>query len=225
MKILFSPSEGKSKLDTHGSINEHSFVFSNLYSKRLEVIQYYQDYITHSSQDDLKKFFGIKDDSEIKELCSNMLDKNTTKAIERYSGVAFDHLDYKSLNSNAQDYIDENVLIFSNLFGPILAKDLIPYYKLKQGEKIKNFNIEKFYKDNFSNALDIFLEDELVVDLRAKFYEKFYIVNKPFLSFTFLKNSKALSHFVKAYRGKILRLLARENIQDKVSLLEKLPSE
>ncbi|QOR00761.1 hypothetical protein [Campylobacter sp. 2014D-0216] len=41
----------------------------------------------------------------------------------------------------------------------------------------------------------------------------------------FLKNSKALSHFVKAYRGKILRLLARENIQDKVSLLEKLPSE
>ncbi|MCR8698745.1 YaaA family protein, partial [Campylobacter sp. LMG 7929] len=42
---------------------------------------------------------------------------------------------------------------------------------------------------------------------------------------TFLKNSKTLSHFAKAYRGKILRILASKNIHSKEALLENLPNE
>nr|MCR6519499.1 peroxide stress protein YaaA [Campylobacter lari] len=42
---------------------------------------------------------------------------------------------------------------------------------------------------------------------------------------TFLKNSKTLSHFAKAYRGKMLRILASKNIHSKKALLENLPNE
>ncbi|EGK7514970.1 YaaA family protein [Campylobacter lari] len=225
MKILFSPSESKSKTNTQTCINENSFVFSNLYNKRLEVLTKYKNHIKQCSEGELEKFFGIKDKNEMQELTQDIIIKDTIKAIQRYNGVAFDYLDYENLNENSKKYIDENVLIFSNLFGPILAKDLIPYYKLKQGEKIKDFNIEKFYKDNFSDEIDKFLENELIIDLRAKFYEKFYTIKKPFLTFTFLKNSKTLSHFAKAYRGKILRILASKNIHNKEALLENLPNE
>ncbi|WP_410689511.1 peroxide stress protein YaaA [Campylobacter lari] len=225
MKILFSPSESKSKTNTQTCINENSFVFSNLYNKRLEVLTKYKNHIKQCSESELEKFFGIKDENEMQELTQDIITKDTIKAIQRYNGVAFDYLDYENLSEVSREYIDENVLIFSNLFGPILAKDLIPYYKLKQGEKIKDFNIEKFYKDNFSDEIDKFLENELIIDLRAKFYEKFYTIKKPFLTLTFFKNSKSLSHFAKAYRGKILRILASKNIHSKEALLENLPNE
>ncbi|MCR8687100.1 peroxide stress protein YaaA, partial [Campylobacter sp. 1569] len=181
MKILFSPSECKNKTSMQTCINENSFVFINLYSKRLEVLAKYKNHIKQCNEGELEKFFGIKDKNEMQELIQDILTKDTIKAIQRYNGVAFDYLDYENLSEISKKYIDENVLIFSNLFGPILAKDLIPYYKLKQGEKIKNFNIEKFYKDNFSNEVDKFLENELIIDLRAKFYEKFYTIKQPFI--------------------------------------------
>ncbi|EAJ1254999.1 YaaA family protein, partial [Campylobacter lari] len=180
MKILFSPSESKSKINTHTYINKKSFIFTSLYNNRLKAITKYQNYIKQCKENDLEKFFGVKDKNEMHELSQNILKKDTVKAIQRYNGVAFEYLDYQSLNENSKKYIDDHVLIFSNLFGPILAKDLIPYYKLKQGEKIKDFNIEKFYKENFSDKLDDFLENELIIDLRAKFYEKIYTIKQPF---------------------------------------------
>ncbi|MFC2490453.1 MAG: peroxide stress protein YaaA, partial [Prevotella sp.] len=45
----------------------------------------------------------------------------------------YKHLDYRSLDSAAQEFVDKNTLIFSNLFGPVLAADALPEYKLKQG--------------------------------------------------------------------------------------------
>ncbi|AJD01334.1 YaaA family protein [Campylobacter lari] len=225
MKILFSPSESKNKINTHTYITDKSFIFTNLYNKRLEVINKYKNFIQQCKEDELAVFFGVKDKNEIYDFTQDILKKDTAKAIQRYNGVAFEYLNYNNLDKKSKKYIDENVLIFSNLFGPILAKDLIPYYKLKQGEKIKDFNMEKFYKDNFSDEIDKFLENELIIDLRAKFYEKFYTIKRPFLTLTFLKNSKTLSHFAKAYRGKILRILASKNIHSKEALLENLPND
>ncbi|AJC85956.1 YaaA family protein [Campylobacter sp. RM16704] len=225
MIILFSPSESKNKIATHEPINCESFVFKHKYNKRIEALNKYQEFIKNCSILDLEKFFGVKDINEIHNLSQNILNQKTIKAIKRYNGVAFEHLDYSSLNANSKKYIDENVLIFSNLFGPILAKDLIPYYKFKQGEKIKDFNIEKFYKENFSKDIDGLLENKTIIDLRAKFYEKFYTIKQPFITFVFLKNSKIISHYAKAYRGIILKILAQHNINTKEEIFNKLPND
>ena len=49
----------------------------------------------------------------------------------------------------------------------------LPDYKLKQGETFNNLKIEKFYMDNFSFALDKYLENEDIIDLRAGFMKSF----------------------------------------------------
>ena len=89
----------------------------------------------------------------------------------------------------------------------------IPDYKLKQNEKIGDFELEKFYNEKFTSKLNEFLENEEIIDLRAGFYEKFYKIEKPYLTMKFLKDEKVVSHWAKAYRGIILKLLAQNKIK------------
>ena len=213
MKILFSPSETKILGGTNPSIKKDSFLFPSLYEKRMEIVKHYQTYITNASNEQLVKLFGTKKEDVIAQYSKNLFDGPTMKAINRYDGVAFDYLEYTKLNSSEQSYIDKNVLIFSNLFGPISSGDLISDYKLKQGETFDNVKIEKFYNENFSSILDETLKDEDLIDLRAGFYEKFYKIKKPYTTMKFIKDGKVVSHWAKAYRGVILKLLAINNIK------------
>ena len=221
MKVLFSPSETKTHFAHHPSIDEKSFVFPALYSKRLEVLNAYETYINLASMENLQKLFGIKDIKKAEDLRLESLHHHfTCKAIERYDGVAYDYLAYNTLKADSQAWIDENVMIFSNLFGPILAKDLIPYYKLQQGESLDTFKPELFYKDHFSASIDQWIKDETILDLRAGFYEKFYTLKQPYITMKFLKTGKVVSHFAKAYRGKVLREIAHLKPIDEEAFLK-----
>lgn len=208
MKILFSPSEAKSALSTGLAINEKSFVFENLYDKRAEILKRYDDFLKNADVNQISKLFGIKNLKDGDELRKSVFYKGIVKAVLRYDGVAYRHLAYKTLPEEAKKFIDENTMIFSNLFGPILAKNPLPEYKLKQGEKISGLNIENFYKKEFSDAIDKWLGDDDIIDLRAEFYEKFYNIKRPYTTFKFVKKGKAISNYAKAYRGAILRLIA-----------------
>jgi hypothetical protein len=208
MKILFSPSEAKSALSTGLAINEKSFVFENLYDKRAEILKRYDDFLKIADVNQISKLFGIKNLKDGDELRQSIFYKGVVKAVLRYDGVAYRHLAYKTLPEEAKKFIDENTMIFSNLFGPILAKNPLPEYKLKQGEKISGLNIENFYKKEFGDAIDKWLGDDDIIDLRAEFYEKFYNIKRPYTTFKFVKKGKAISHYAKAYRGAVLRLIA-----------------
>lgn len=223
MIIFFSPSESKTKLDEYGSICKESFIFQDKYAKRIEAVNVYNEYINSHSADTLLDIFGIKDIEEIKEYQKNIFDAATCTAIKRYSGVSYSYLAYDTLNQNAKDYILNNVIIFSNLFGPVSAGDKIPHYKLKQGAKIGSFAFEKFYKDNFSNDLDEFVYNNDIVDLRAGFYEKFYQIKQQYTTFKFIKQGRVVSHFAKAYRGIILKVMAENNIAKSKDILSYLP--
>lgn len=223
MKILFSPSEGKSNISEYGCIDSKSFIFEDLFSKRMEVVKLYNDFIFKSDINKLSKLFGLKDEKEIRLYINDVLQLPACTAIKLYSGVSYNYLNYETLNNSAKDYILNNVLIFSNLFGPVKASDKLPFYKFKQGEKIDNFVVEKFYKDNFSNALDEYLKNEEILDLRAGFYEKFYNIPYKYSTFKFIKNGKVVSHFAKAYRGILLRYIAENNILKNDDLINNLP--
>ena len=213
MKILFSPSETKIGGGDIKCIDKNSFIFPELFEKRLEILEKYNNYLKNASNNDLEKLFGTKKIEVIEKYKQDIFKSPIMKAIQRYEGVAYDYLNYNSLEVSAQKYIDENTLIFSNIFGVIKADDKIPDYKLKQGESFENLKIDKFYSDNFSQTLDNYLLDEDILDLRAGFYEKFYTIKKPYLTMKFIKEGKVVSHFAKAYRGEILKLLALKNIK------------
>ena len=157
MKILLAPSESKSKGGDFPPINKESFIFSEIYDKRVEIIKKYDEFL--KTTDDTKNFGEDK---------TSIFARPTKKAILRYTGVAFKHMDYESLNTSAKEWIDENVYIFSNLFGVISANDKIPHYTLKQGSKPR-FDIYKAHKEIFTPILNEINEKEIFIDLRAKF--------------------------------------------------------
>jgi hypothetical protein len=213
MIILFAPSEGKRLGGELPSLSNTSFLFPALYEKRLEVIFAYEKVVRKGEYKDLQALFGLKDEKEFERYKVSLSQLPTMKAIERYAGVAYEYLAYAKLSMPEQAYIDEKVILFSNLFGPISAGDAIPDYKLKQGSTIDSMAPEKFYKNYFTAPLDEFIGEEEVLDLRAGFYDKFYTRCTPPMTIKFLKEGKVVSHWAKAYRGIVLRTLAKHQVQ------------
>ena len=212
MKILLAPAETKNQGGEAKSYSQENFFLPELFPKRDEVYTRYEKLLESSSIEELSKWFGLKKLDEVQRYKESLNNKKTMKAIQRYNGVAFDAIEYDTLNETQQAYIDENVILFSNLFGPIKANDLIPDYKYKQGAKLPEIGVEKFYMDNFTAALDEYVGDE-IIDLRAGHYEKFYKVKKAnVLTFKFIKDGKVVSHWAKHYRGALLKHLAKNNI-------------
>lgn len=219
MKILFAPSEGKREGGVLPPLDSHNLLFPELHEKRLEVLRGYEKLILNGDDHQLFDLFGLKDPKEYQRYKESLCAKPTMKAIERYNGVAYDYLNYTTLREEAQRYIDDNVVIFSNLFGPIRANDPLPDYRLKQGSSIGSLAPEKFYKAHFTQILDNLIGEEEVLDIRAGFYDKFYVPKQSITTLKFLKEGKTVSHWAKAYRGKVLRELAIHQIDSISSLL------
>ena len=195
MTILFAPSEAKR---TGG---DHKTMRFCIDIDRDEILQEY-DRLAKKPETALK-LFGTKEMLEV-----DIFHSPTLKAVRRYTGVAYEYLDYDSLSRDAQTYIDERLIIFSNLFGPLCAKDLIPFYKLKQGSAVGDIKPEKYYKER----LESFDPGSEILDLRAGYYEKFY-KPKYCVKFKFIKDGKVVSHWAKAYRGMVLRQIAQMSVE------------
>ncbi len=212
MKILFSPSEAKSSNSPINLNLADELSFKSNYKAREQILQKYAQVLENFNTQELSKLMGLKKESEIKLYKDiDIFNSPLELAILRYTGVGYKYLDFSSLDEEAQEQICENVIIFSNLLGPIKAGDKIPFYKLKQGQNFKDCDLSKHYKEHFSQSLDEFIGDDLLIDLRAGYYEKFYTPKQKRISMKFLKNGKAVSHFAKAYRGLALRALAMHN--------------
>lgn len=221
MKILLAPSETKSRGGTN-PFNLADLWNNTLLQARSKLTQLYLEEL----KDDLKskQMFKLKKPSEIEYYRSIGLHSLAAKAVERYTGVAFDYLNYSGLDDKQQKYIDKNVMLFSNLFGPIMAGDLIPEYRMAQGAKIRDIEVDKYYKANSAELLDEYLAGEEILDIRAGYYDRFYVPSKPYTTLKFIKDGKAVSHWAKAYRGIVLREIAKAGI-DSLEDFIKLPIE
>jgi len=223
MKILLAPSETK-KSGGELSFDPNSLLFDELSPYRTKILHTYTNVLQQGDMQVLSKMFGIKKEADILKHKKDIIHELTMKAIERYTGVAFDHLDYTLLSEKEQSYIDNHVILFSNLLGPIRADDLIPEYKLKQGEAVGDIKPEKYYHEHSADLMEAYLADEEILDLRAGFYDKFYKPSKPYMTLKFIKNGKVVSHWAKAYRGIVLREIARAGIET-IEDFMKLPIE
>ena len=223
MKILLAPSETK-KSGGELSFSPGKLLFESLLPHRTKLLHTYINILQQGDMQVLSKMFGIKKENDILKHKKDIIHELTMKAVERYTGVAFDYLGYDALEISAQNYIDEHVILFSNLFGPIRASDLIPEYKLKQGEAVGDIKVEKFYHENSAALMENYLAEDEILDLRAGFYDKFYKPTKPYTTLKFIKDGKVVSHWAKAYRGIVLREIAKSGI-DSMEAFMKLPIE
>lgn len=215
MWFLFSPSEKKHLHHTTEIPSIEGFYKNFLAQNLQEILQQYTHYLKTSNESSLQKLFGTKQIilDELA-LAQNLFTSPLVDSILRYNGVAYNALDFKTLNKKSQNYLNEKVLIFSNLFGILRANDKIPYYDLKQGEGFLGFETKKFYHDNQEIFLHFLKKDKEVLDLRAGFYQKCLELPKDFLIYEplFIKNGKVISHYAKHYRGILLRECAKNTL-------------
>lgn len=174
-------------------------------------IRAYLSALKNEPDTQILKIFGTKRlDANMLASCLELLQSPRVEAIELYNGVAFKALDFASLDSGAQDFIRQNVLICSNLFGLVRASDALSYYHLNQNYTSKTLNLKSLYKAQ-SSEIDALLDSayragEMVLDLRAGVYIKAYPLKVP--HFTLKMPTKSISHQAKLYRGLALKNLA-----------------
>ena len=107
MKILIAPAESKVSGGEYPPINLSEFPVQK------EVILAYEEFIKNSSIELLSKWFELKDLNLVKEYKKSILTKPTTKAIQRYSGVAFEAIEYNNLSYSLPNFY--GVIKFKNL--------------------------------------------------------------------------------------------------------------
>ena len=223
MKILLAPSETKKSGGT-APFRLEDLLFDALLPHRTKLLHTYINILQKGDMKELGAMFGLKKESDIKSHIKDIIHEPAMKAIERYTGVAFDHLGYLALDADAQRYINNHVILCSNLFGFLRANDLIPEYRLKQVAPVGDIRVEKFYHEHGAPLMEAYLQDEEILDLRAGFYDKFYKPAKPYTTLKFVKESKVVSHWAKAYRGIVLREIAKAGVTS-IDAFMKLPIE
>lgn len=205
MKILFSPSEGK-KLPCQSSVLSlnHQLIFEK-----------YLQTLRSSSIEKVSKLMGYSKTEETCKVLSLIEEQRSAEAISLYDGVAYDALGFETLDVMEQEFLREHLYICSNLFGFVRADEILPFYKLKQGERFDGFESRVVFAEQ-KEKMDEILKDEFVLDLRAEFYKKLYQIPCYYYDFEFYKNGKKVSHYAKYYRGIVAREVAKDGRVDKI---------
>ena len=134
---------------------------------------------------------------------AGIFDEPTAPAIDIYSGVLYQALNYRTLSKSAQERAQSQLLIFSALFGVLRPLDSIPYYRMK----IKSSD----WKAPLNTAL-AGLESELIVDCRSSTYVSAW-KSDPQITvavrvFQEIAGARAvITHMSKKYRGELVRIL------------------
>ncbi|MGY1740558.1 MULTISPECIES: peroxide stress protein YaaA [unclassified Blastococcus] len=135
----------------------------------------------------------------------------TLPALDRYTGVLYDALDVRSLTRAQRARADRRLAVGSALFGLVRGTDAIPAYRLSAGSVLPGQpTLRTLWKPVLAPALAA--AGELVVDLRSGSYQALApvpgAVTVDVLSERPDGSRSVVSHFNKAHKGRVARLLA-----------------
>lgn len=135
----------------------------------------------------------------------------TLPAVQRYTGVLYDALDIASMTRAQRARADRRLAIGSALFGVVRAGDPIPAYRLSAGSALPGMpTLRTFWKPALAQVLAGI--DDLVVDLRSGSYAALAPVPGAVTVRVVSEQSDGtravVSHFNKAHKGRLARLLA-----------------
>ena len=207
MKILIPPSEGKSKIKSTGPLfSDTNYVFEKEVRQIVRLLELIDN-------EDLKSIYGTSQEKAemFHRQNEDIFKSRCVPAIERYTGVVYEHLDWNSLSEKAKGFMEKNVLIFSGLFGATSPLTLIPDYKLKMNV----LSLQYHWNPILTEALK---DEELIFDLLPQVYRKAYTPNKNVFQVEFIvenKGKKTLAgHYGKAVKGKFIKYLAENNVKN-----------
>ena len=153
--ILLPPSEGKAAGGGGPPWESVDQSFPALADPRREVVSALVKAMGGSPEAQFK-LLGVKAAKAEKATAANLdvATAPTMPAIDRYTGVLYDALDYSSLPAKVRQGLDRQMVIFSGLWGLVRPTDLIPDYKLKMGASLSGLGKPaRFWKPLISDAL------------------------------------------------------------------------
>ena len=135
----------------------------------------------------------------------------TLPALERYTGVLYDALDVRGLGRAQRARAERRLAVGSALFGLVRGTDHIPAYRLSAGSTLPGRpTLRTLWRPTLAPVLAGV--DELVVDLRSGSYAALApvpgAVTLQVLSERPDGTRAVVSHFNKAHKGRVARLLA-----------------
>lgn len=150
------------------------------------------------------------------------------ESIYVFKGDVYQSLDIDTLTQNSLSYLEDHLIILSGLYGALKPFDNMLAYRLEMGSSFKvtptKSNLYKFWGSKITDYFNLRLEEEntdLLINLASNEYFKSIQAKKlkariivP--EFKDLKNGsyKMISFFAKKARGKMLRFIAENNIQE-----------
>lgn len=155
-----------------------------------------------------RAILGVKGEALEQAHAANLaiLESATMSAIERYTGVVYEALDYASLDAKAKRFCDEHVRIVTSMFGLVSPLDPIPDHKLK----IEKLEAWKLWKPAMSRAL----EGEYVIDLLPKAHARAVHYDTGIRVEFFDEHGLAMGHFGKHIKGRFVRWLCEHAVED-----------
>ena len=206
MKYLIPPSEGKSKVISQDVLfSDTNFKFEQHVKQVVRLLSLIED-------EDLSSVYGTSEEKAMifHRQNQDIFNSKCAYAIERYTGVVYDHLNWDTLDKKAQNFLEDHIYIFSGLFGIVSPKTLIPDYKLKMNV----LSLQYHWSPVLTEELK---KEDVIIDLLPQVHRKAYNKGKNVITIDFqvIKKGKksAAGHFGKAVKGQFIRYIAKNNIK------------
>ena len=139
-------------------------------------------------------------------------------AISMYYGVSFKELNLEDYSEKSLEYLKNNLLILSALYGVLLAFDLLKKYRLDMTMSIIDKGLYNFWKKDINDYIsNILSKDEVLLNLASGEFSKL-IDNKKIsminIDFKEEKDGayKSVSTYSKKARGQFLNYLVKNEI-------------
>lgn len=156
-----------------------------------------------------------------------------TPAIDLYTGVLYENLDYRSLTTGISHL--DRALIQSALFGFLRPTDLIPMHRLAIGVTLPELGpLTRYWRAELARHLPPFT-GELILDCRPASYQSAFPANQAHIveiAAVSEQTGRPISHMAKKWRGRVARRVLSEPAFDElhapsdiVALISQLPSE
>jgi len=141
----------------------------------------------------------------------------TMPAIDRYTGVLYDPLGAPDADVATRSWWFEHVVVQSAMFGPIGAGDPVPAYRLSHDSRLGPLRLAAHWPGPSTRVLGARTAGGLVLDLRSEGYRQLGpvpgAVAPRVVSVDGTGRRKALNHWNKTAKGRLVSVLARTGAQ------------
>ncbi|MBI1318452.1 MAG: peroxide stress protein YaaA [Candidatus Hydrogenedens sp.] len=202
MFILLPPSEGKTDDPGEGQ-------FRAAYPEYAHDAEPLLRRMKALKADALPSYYGLRDPVSARSVhLANLkcLDAGMLPALQRYTGVVYQHLEYKTLRQKAA--ARERILVVSALFGLVQGGDGLPWYRAPMTPEAI-----RYWRPINASRLETLAKGRPVVSLLPQAHAK-AVAYQPLINIDFRTagGAKSAGHFGKAIKGKFVRFLIENKV-------------